>query len=107
MPRAVQRNNASGINGLRLYMDRSKGQPPTLQVQASWVTDDGRVCSTHYSTKAHGPIGATELAIKAREQRGGPPVGLSARQAWARMKARYARRNAELTGANGLPLGSG
>lgn len=74
-------------------MDRSKGQPPTLQVQASWVTDDGRVCSTHYSTKAHGPIGATELAIKAREERGGPPVGLSARQAWARMKARYAGQN--------------
>lgn len=98
MPRAVQHNNASGINGLRLYMDTSRGQPPTLQVQASWVAD-GRLCSTHYSTKAHGPIGATELAISAREQRGGPPVGLSARQAWARMKARYAGRNAALTGA--------
>ena len=36
---------------------------------------------------------ATELAIKAREERGGPPVGLSARQAWARMKARYAGLN--------------
>ncbi len=106
MPRAVQRNNASGINGLRLYMDTSKRQAPILHVQASWVTDDGRVCSTHYSTKAHGCIGATERAIKAREERGGPPVGLSARQAWGRMKARYAGQNAELTGrhASGGPV---
>ena len=89
MPRAVQRNNSSGIAGLRLYMDTSRGQPPTLQVQSSWVTD-GRRCSTHYSTRAHGCIGATEMAIRAREERGGPPVGLTARQAWARMKARYA-----------------
>lgn len=95
MPRKLQTNNRSGIDGLRLYMDRSKGQAPTLQVQASWVSD-GRRCSTHYSTKAHGPIGATALAIKAREERGGQPVGLSPRQAWARMKARYA--NAEVTG---------
>lgn len=98
MTRAVQRNNASGINGLRLYMDRSKRQAPILHVQASWVTEDGRVCSTHYSTKAHGCIGATELAIQAREERGGPPVGLTARQAWARMTARYAGPNAEVTG---------
>lgn len=86
--RRMQRNNRSGINGLRLYMDTSKGQPPTLHVQASWVRD-GKVCSTHYSTKAHGCIGATDLAIRAREQRGGPPVGLTARQAWGRMKAAY------------------
>lgn len=97
MPRAMQTNNRSGIDGLRLYMDTSKGQAPTLHVQASW-TVDGQPCSTHYSTKAHGCIGATELAIKAREQRGGPPVGLSARQAWARMTARYAGQNARLCG---------
>ena len=89
--RKTQRNNRSGINGLRVYMDTSKGAQPTLHVQASW-TADGRVCSTHYSTRAHGCIGATELAIKAREQRGGQPVGLSARQAWGRMKAAYGQR---------------
>lgn len=89
MTRAMQRNNRSGINGLRLYMDTSKGQPPTLHVQASW-TRDGRVCSTHFSTRAHGCIGATALAIQARQQRGGVPVELTARQAWARMRARYA-----------------
>lgn len=86
--RKTQRNNRSGIPGLRLYMDRSKGQKPTLQVQASW-TADGRRCSTHYSVAAHGAIGATTLALLARELRGGHLVGMSARQAWARMKAAY------------------
>jgi hypothetical protein len=87
--RALQRNNRSGLSGLRLYVDTSKGAAPTLHVQASWSIE-GRVCSTHYSTKAHGCIGATRLAILAREQRGGHVTQLTARQAWARMRARYA-----------------
>lgn len=86
----MQRNNRSGINGLRLYMDTSKGQPPTLHVQASWARD-GRVCSTHYSTRSNGCLGATQKALQAREAGTGQPMGLTARQAWARMQASYRR----------------
>lgn len=81
-----RRNNTSGVVGLRLYLKRQQRGRPTWRVQASWRSG-GQLHSTEYSVDAHGPLRATELAILARERGMGTVMGLSARGAWARLRA--------------------
>ena len=78
--------NRSGIVGIRPMYGRPKGDGvPVLRIQASWKVGD-RCGSTSFSTDRHGRLGAVALAISAREKGMGQSVGLTPRQAWARMQ---------------------
>lgn len=86
--RALQANNTSGLNGLRLVWRPSEGDnPPTLQVQASWHRR-GVAHSTSFSVERNGKVGATQLAITAIERGTGKAYPLTARAAWAVMARR-------------------
>ena len=89
--RVKNENNTSGVVGLGL---RLVGSDATLSVTVAW-REGGRGCATTFSTSKHGRIGATELAMRAREQKTGVPYDITARQAWllmsTRLKARLSR----------------
>lgn len=85
----IQRNNTSGVNGIRIAWRRSEDPDgaPSLQVQASWRDKrTGKPRSTCYSVEKHGRLGATALAIAARAKGTGKPAEGSARQVWARIR---------------------
>ncbi len=77
-------NNTSGLVGIRpryeLYSDH-----PYLYFVASW-SEGGRACSTSFSAKKHGLIGALTLAMARREEATGLRYEITARKALNRMK---------------------
>lgn len=88
LPPRIERplaHNTSGVNGIRFVQQRLRSGRTTLAVQVSWCAA-GKPCGTAYSTKAHGLLGAVELAILARERGTGEPFGLTPRQVLARLR---------------------
>ena len=77
-------NNTSGLVGIRpsyaVFSDE-----PYLYFAVSW-SEGGRQRCTSYSAQKHGLLGALQMAMDRREKGTGVRSGLTARQAWNRMK---------------------
>lgn len=76
--------NTDGIPGLRLqWRDTANG--PVIYAVASWEAS-GRAMQRQASTQRHGMLGAVERVMRCREKGIGRSLGLTPRQALARMR---------------------
>ena len=77
-------NNTSGLVGIRpsyaVFSDNTY-----LYFSVSW-SEGGRARCTSFSTQKHGLLVALQMAMDRREKGTGVKSGLTARQAWNRMK---------------------
>ena len=74
-------NNMSGIIGIGLRTRIDAAGCTQLSVKASWSESD-RSRGTSYSVARHGKLGATELAVRARESGAAMRYSMSVRQVW-------------------------
>ena len=74
-------NSTSGVIGIGLRTLIDAAGRTRLTVQAAW-SDGDRSRSTSYSVARHGKLGATELAMRARESGAAMRYAMSARQVW-------------------------
>ena len=74
-------NSTSRVLGIGLRTVVDAAGRTRVTVKAAW-SDGDRARSTSYSVARHGKIGATELAIRARESGAAMRYSMSARQVW-------------------------
>lgn len=77
----MRSTNTSGVTGLGIVM-----RPSGPFVRASWCV--GRnIGRTEFSVRRHGRLGATELAMLAREEGSGTAIGRKPAWVWKQISA--------------------